>query len=65
MGTASSNGDGVERAIGAADGRMLTVEEPGDPDGRPVLVDMARKPPAASRQRDAAERRLRLIGYGR
>jgi pimeloyl-ACP methyl ester carboxylesterase len=61
-------GDGVEYAVRTLDGRMLAVEESGDPAGRPVLVHMGTP---GSRHlygpvmRDAAARGLRLISYDR
>jgi pimeloyl-ACP methyl ester carboxylesterase len=58
----------VERIVATPDGRVLAVQEAGDPDGRPVLVHMGTPnsrhlygPNAA----DAAERGLRLICYDR
>jgi pimeloyl-ACP methyl ester carboxylesterase len=58
----------VERIVETPDGRVLAVQEAGDPDGRPVLVHMGTPnsrhlygPNAA----DAAERGLRLICYDR
>ena len=61
-------GDSVECTIGTPDGRMLAVEESGDPAGRPVLVHTGTP---GSRHlygpivRDAAARGLRLISYDR
>jgi pimeloyl-ACP methyl ester carboxylesterase len=58
----------VQRTVHTPDGRVLTVEEAGDPAGRPVLVHNGTP---NSRHlygpdgRDAAERGLRLIGYDR
>jgi pimeloyl-ACP methyl ester carboxylesterase len=58
----------VQRTVQTPDGRVLAVEEAGDPAGRPVLVHNGTPnsrhlygPDA----RDAAERGLRLIGYDR
>jgi pimeloyl-ACP methyl ester carboxylesterase len=58
----------MERVIETADGRILAVQEAGDPEGQPVLVHNGTpnsrhlyRPNA----RDAAERGLRLIGYDR
>ena len=58
----------MERIVETPDGRVLAVQEAGDPDGRPVLVHMGTPnsrhlygPNAA----DAAERGLRLICYDR
>jgi pimeloyl-ACP methyl ester carboxylesterase len=58
----------VQRTVRTPDGRTLTLEEAGDPGGRPVLVHMGTPnsrhlygPNAA----DAAARGLRLIGYDR
>jgi len=58
----------VERTVRTADGRVLLVEDVGDPDGLPVLVHSGT--PSARLQypphvRDATERGLRLIGYDR
>ena len=58
----------MDRTVQTPDGRVLTVEEAGDPNGRPVLVHMGTPnsrhlyPPAAI---DAAVRGLRLISYDR
>ena len=58
----------VQRTVHTPDGRVLAVEDAGDPAGRPVLVHNGTP---NSRQlygphvRDAAERGLRLIGYDR
>jgi pimeloyl-ACP methyl ester carboxylesterase len=58
----------VQRTVHTPDGRVLAVEEAGDPAGRPVLVHNGTP---NSRHlygpdgRDAAERGLRLIGYDR
>lgn len=58
----------MERTVTTPDGRILAVEEAGDPGGRPVLVHNGSPnsrhlygPHAA----DAAERGLRLISYDR
>jgi pimeloyl-ACP methyl ester carboxylesterase len=58
----------MERTVQTPDGRVLAVQEAGDPAGRPVLVHMGSpnsrhlyEPNAA----DAAERGLRLICYDR
>jgi len=58
----------VERTVQTADGRVLRVEDVGDPAGRPVLVHSGT--PGARLQygphvRDATQRGLRLIGYDR
>ena len=58
----------MQRTVHTPDGRVLAVEEAGDPAGRPVLVHNGTP---NSRHlygpdgRDAAERGLRLIGYDR
>jgi pimeloyl-ACP methyl ester carboxylesterase len=58
----------VDRTVQTPDGRILAVEEAGDPNGRPVLVHEGTPnsrhlyPPAAI---DAAARGLRLISYDR
>jgi pimeloyl-ACP methyl ester carboxylesterase len=58
----------VDRTVQTPDGRVLAVEEAGDPNGRPVLVHGGTPnsrhlyPPAAI---DAAARGLRLISYDR
>ena len=58
----------MERTVSTPDGRVLAVEEAGDPTGRPVLVHNGTPNsrllygPHAT---DAAERGLRLIGYDR
>jgi pimeloyl-ACP methyl ester carboxylesterase len=58
----------VQRTVHTPDGRVLAVEDAGDPAGRPVLVHNGTP---NSRQlygphmQDAAERGLRLIGYDR
>jgi pimeloyl-ACP methyl ester carboxylesterase len=58
----------VERTVRITGGRVLAVEDVGDPAGRPVLVHSGT--PGSRLQygphvRDAAERGLRLIGYDR
>ena len=58
----------MQRTVHTPDGRVLAVEEAGDPAGRPVLVHNGT--PNSRRlygpdTRDAAERGLRLIGYDR
>jgi pimeloyl-ACP methyl ester carboxylesterase len=58
----------MERLVQAADGRMLAVEETGDPAGRPVLVHMGTPNSRrlfARNAADAARRGLRLISYDR
>jgi pimeloyl-ACP methyl ester carboxylesterase len=58
----------VQRTVRTPDGRVLAIEEAGDPDGRPVLVHGGTPnsrhlyPPHAI---DAAVRGLRLISYDR
>jgi pimeloyl-ACP methyl ester carboxylesterase len=58
----------VDRTVQTPDGRVLAVEEAGDPNGRPILVHEGTPnsrhlyPPAAI---DAAARGLRLISYDR
>jgi pimeloyl-ACP methyl ester carboxylesterase len=58
----------AQRAIPAPDGRVLAVEDAGDPHGLPVLVHNGTPnsrhlyAPAVA---DAAARGLRLIGYDR
>jgi pimeloyl-ACP methyl ester carboxylesterase len=58
----------MQRTIRTPDGRMLAIEEAGDPAGRPVLVHNGTPnsrhlfAPVAA---DAAARGLRLIGYDR
>jgi pimeloyl-ACP methyl ester carboxylesterase len=58
----------VDRTVQTPDGRVLAVEEVGDPNGRPVMVHEGTPnsrhlyPPAAI---DAAARGLRLISYDR
>jgi pimeloyl-ACP methyl ester carboxylesterase len=58
----------LERIVRAPDGRALSVEEGGDPAGRPVLIHMGT--PNSRRLygphlQDAADRGLRLICYDR
>jgi pimeloyl-ACP methyl ester carboxylesterase len=60
----------VQRTVHTPDGRLLAVEDRGDPAGWPVFVHHGS--PSSRRQglygsfvRDAAERGLRLIGYDR
>jgi len=58
----------VERAVRTPEGRMLAVQESGDPAGRPVLVHMGTPGPRGlygPHVRDAAARGLRLISYDR
>lgn len=58
----------MERTVRTPDGRVLAVEESGDPDGRPVLVHMGTPAPRrlyGPHVRDAAARGLRLISYDR
>jgi len=58
----------VQRTVQTADGRVLAVEEAGDPDGRAVLVQGGTPGSRllyGPHARDAAERGLRLIGYDR
>ena len=58
----------MQRTVQTADGRVLAVEEAGDPAGRPVLVQGGTPGSRllyAPHARDAAERGLRLIGYDR
>jgi pimeloyl-ACP methyl ester carboxylesterase len=58
----------VERTVRTGDGRVLAVQEAGDPAGRPVLVQGGTPGSRllyAPHARDAAERGLRLIGYDR
>ena len=57
-----------QRTVGTPDGRTLTVEEGGDPAGRPVLVQNGTpnsRHLCEPHERDAAERGLRLISYDR
>jgi pimeloyl-ACP methyl ester carboxylesterase len=63
-----AQGGVVERTVRTTDGRVLAVEDVGDPAGRPVLVHSGT--PGSRLQYgphvlDAAERGLRLIGYDR
>jgi len=58
----------MQRTVRTPDGRTLSVEEAGDPAGRPVLIHMGT--PNSRRiygphQQDAADRGLRLICYDR
>ena len=58
----------MQRTVQTADGRVLAVEEAGDPAGRPVLVQGGTPGSRllyGPHARDAAERGLRLIGYDR
>jgi pimeloyl-ACP methyl ester carboxylesterase len=58
----------VQRTVQTTDGRVLAVEEAGDPAGRPVLVQGGTPGSRllyGPHARDAAERGLRLIGYDR
>ena len=58
----------MERTVRTGDGRVLAVQEAGDPAGRPVLVQGGTPGSRllyAPHARDAAERGLRLIGYDR
>ena len=58
----------MERTVRTGDGRVLAVEEAGDPAGRPVLVQGGTPGSRllyGPHARDAAERGLRLIGYDR
>ena len=64
----ASAGEHIQRTVKTPDGRILAIEEAGDPLGRPVLVHNGTPnsrhlygPHAA----DAAARGLRLIGYDR
>jgi len=66
----SAEGGNVQRTVHTPDGRLLAVEDRGDPAGRPVLVHHGS--PSARHSafyrpyvQDAAERGLRLIGYDR
>ncbi len=58
----------MERVVETPDGRILAVQEAGDPEGKPVLVHNG-TPNSRHLYRpnvqDAAERGLRLIGYDR
>jgi pimeloyl-ACP methyl ester carboxylesterase len=58
----------MQRTVRTPDGRILAVEEGGDPAGRPVLVHGGTPNSRhlyAAHSRDAAERGLRLIAYDR
>ena len=58
----------MERTVRTSDGRVLAVEEAGDPAGRPVLMQGGTPGSRllyGPHARDAAERGLRLIGYDR
>jgi pimeloyl-ACP methyl ester carboxylesterase len=58
----------VQRTVPTTDGRVLAVEEAGDPAGRPVLMHGGTPGSRllyGPHARDAAERGLRLIGYDR
>ena len=58
----------MQRTVRTTDGRVLAVEEAGDPAGRPVLVQGGTPGSRllyGPHARDAAERGLRLIGYDR
>jgi pimeloyl-ACP methyl ester carboxylesterase len=58
----------MERTVQTPDGRILAVQEGGDPDGRPVLVHMGSPNSRhlyGPNLADAAERGLRLICYDR
>jgi pimeloyl-ACP methyl ester carboxylesterase len=60
----------VQRTVHTPDGRLLAVEDRGDPAGWPVLVHHGARSSRHSAfygpyVRDAAERGLRLIGYDR
>ena len=58
----------MQRTVQTTDGRVLAVEEAGDPAGRPVLVQGGTPGSRllyGPHARDAAERGLRLIGYDR
>jgi pimeloyl-ACP methyl ester carboxylesterase len=58
----------MQRTVRTPDGRVLAVEEAGDPGGRPVLVHNGTPNSRhlyGPHTRDAAERGLRLIGYDR
>ena len=65
---AQCKGGNVQRTVHTRDGRMLAVEDCGDPASRPVLVHMGTPNSRhlyGRNVRDAAERGLRLIGYDR
>jgi pimeloyl-ACP methyl ester carboxylesterase len=60
----------MQRTVHTPDGRLLAVEDRGDPAGRPVLVHHGTPNSKlviryGLYERDAAERGLRLISYGR
>ena len=58
----------MQRTVQTTDGRVLAVEEAGDPAGRPVLMQGGTPGSRllyGPHARDAAERGLRLIGYDR
>ena len=58
----------MQRTVQTDDGRVLAVEEAGDPTGRPVLMQGGTPGSRllyGPHARDAAERGLRLIGYDR
>lgn len=58
----------MERTVCTPDGRILAVEEAGDPAGRPVLVHMGTPAPRrlyGPHVQDGAARGLRLISYDR
>jgi pimeloyl-ACP methyl ester carboxylesterase len=58
----------MERTVQTPDGRVLAVEDAGDPSGRPVLVHNGTPNSRllyGPHVQDAAERGLRLIGYDR
>ena len=58
----------MQRTVQTTDGRVLAVDEAGDPAGRPVLVHGGTPGSRllyGPHVRDAAERGLRLIGYDR
>jgi pimeloyl-ACP methyl ester carboxylesterase len=58
----------MERSVLTPDGRTLTIEDAGDPAGKPVLVHNGTpgsRQLYGPHQQDAAERGLRLISYDR
>ncbi|HEY2443327.1 MAG TPA: alpha/beta hydrolase [Streptosporangiaceae bacterium] len=58
----------MERSVLTPDGRTLTIEDAGDPGGKPVLVHNGTpgsRQLYGPHQQDAAERGLRLISYDR
>jgi pimeloyl-ACP methyl ester carboxylesterase len=60
--------DVTERTVETPDGRILAVQESGDPAGKPVLVHMGTPAPRglyAPHVADAVARGLRLISYDR